>query len=105
MRQLGDLPGHLDTGRPGPDDDERQPRGHLLGVGLDLGHLERSEDASAQLEGVVERLHARRVLGELVVAEVRLAGAGRDDQAVVGRGELGLVRRGVHRVRRPGRCR
>ena len=37
----------------------------------------------AQLEGVVDALHARGVLGELVVAEVGLAGAGRDDQPVV----------------------
>ena len=47
--------------------------------------FERAEDATAQLQRVVDRLHAGRELGEVVVAEVRLAGAGGDDQAVVRR--------------------
>ena len=55
-----------------------------LGGRCGLRHLECSEDAPAQLERVVDRLHARRVQRELVVPEVRLVGAGRDDQAVVG---------------------
>ena len=41
------------------------------------------EDAAAKLEGVVDRLHPGRPARELVVAEVGLAGAGGDDQAVV----------------------
>ena len=83
--QLGDLPGHLDTGRAGADDDEGQ---RPLGLGRclgQLGELEGAEDAAAQLERVVDRLHPGRVAGELVVAEPRLAGAGGDEQAVVGR--------------------
>ena len=82
--QLGDLAGDLDPGRPAPDDDERQPRLPRSGRRSSLGHLEGAEDAPAQLQRVVERLHARRVIGELVVAEVRLPRAGGHDQAVVG---------------------
>ena len=52
-------------------------------VRLELGELEGAEDPAAQLERVVDRLHARRVAGELVVAEVGLRRTGRDDQAVV----------------------
>ncbi len=37
-------PGHLDTGRPGADHDERQQRGALDRVGLRLGRLERAQD-------------------------------------------------------------
>ena len=53
------------------------------GVGRGLGHLERAEDPSPELERVVDRLHPGREERELVVAEVRLAGAGGHDQAVV----------------------
>ena len=85
-RQLGDLPGDLDARRPAADDHEGEPRApRRRRVLLELGHLEGAEDPAAQLERVVDRLHARRVAGELVVAEVRLAGAGGDDQAVVGK--------------------
>ena len=51
--------------------------------GLELRHLEGAEDPSTKLEGVVDRLHPWRVDGVLVVAEVGLRCAGRDDQAVV----------------------
>ena len=87
-RQLGDLTGHLDARRAGADDDEgHQPLD--LGRGRrELGELERAEDAPAQLERVVDRLHARGVARELVVAEVGLSRAGRDDEGVVGRDAL-----------------
>ena len=42
--ELGDLPRHLDPGRPGADDDEGQQRLAVLVVGLDLGVLEGRED-------------------------------------------------------------
>ncbi len=84
VRQLGDLAGHLDAGRAGSDDDEGQGP-LLLGRGPgQLGQLEGAEDATAQLEGVVDRLHPGRVGGELVVAEPRLPCAGGDEQRVVG---------------------
>ena len=82
--ELGDLAGHLHPGGAGADDDEgEQPVDLLLRLG-ELGQLEGAEDAAAQLEGVVDALHAGGELGEPVVAEVGLAGAGRDDQLVVG---------------------
>ena len=86
FRHLRDLPGHLDAGGSGADHHEEGEE--LLALGRVVGQfglLEGTEDASAQLECMVDRLHSWRVLGELVVAEVRLIGAGSDDQAVVGR--------------------
>ena len=89
LGELGDLAGHLDTGRAGTDDDEGQQVVDVLALGgHQLGQLEGTEDAAAQLEGVVDALHARGELGELVVAEVGLAGAGRHDQRVVRRHRL-----------------
>ena len=83
--QFGDLPGHLDAGRTGADDDERQQLLPAHRVAGPLGLLERAEDPAAQFQRVVDRLHARRPLGEVVVAEVRLPRARGDDQAVVRR--------------------
>src|SRR3954465_1609296 len=82
--QLGDLAGHLHTGGAGADDDEGQQPVDLGLVGRQLGELERPEDPPAPLERVVDALHAGGELGEVVVAEVRLPGAGGDDQLVVG---------------------
>jgi len=42
-RELGDLARHLDTGRAGADDDERQPRLARGVVHLHLGRLEREQ--------------------------------------------------------------
>ena len=81
MGELGDLAGHLDSGRAGADHDEGQQMVDVLAAaGAELGHLERAEDAPAQLEGVVDALHAGGVLGEVVVAEVGLGGAGGDEK-------------------------
>ena len=44
-RELGDLTGHLDSGRAAADDDERQPRLARLRVVLGLGGLEGRQDA------------------------------------------------------------
>ena len=55
-----------------------------LRVAGPLGLLERAQNPAAQLQRVVDRLHAGREFGEVVVAEVGLAGAGGDDQGVVG---------------------
>ncbi len=85
--EFGDLPGHFDARRACADDGERQqllPTGRIAGA---LGLLERPENPGPQLQRVVDRLHAGRPLGEMVVAEVRLAGACGDDQAVV-RGDV-----------------
>src|SRR4029079_6905987 len=74
----------LDAGRAAADDDERQPLGPSGGVVLPLGRLERDQDPAADLEGGVERPEAGRVRRPLVMAEIREARAGRDDEAVVG---------------------
>jgi hypothetical protein len=81
--QLGDLARQLRPGGTGADDGERQqllPEGRIAGP---LGQLERAEDAPTHFERIVDRLHARRELREMVVAEVGLGRPGRDDQAVV----------------------
>ena len=83
MRELGDLPGHLDAGRAGADDDEGEPAPPPLRVGLDLGGLERGEDAAADVERAGERLQLGRVRLPLVVAEVGVVRAAGDDQRVV----------------------
>ena len=82
-RELVDLPGQLDPGRPRPDESERQPTAALLRVGRGLCHLERPEDPPADRQGVRQRLHPGSELGELVVTEVGLLHAGRDDEVVV----------------------
>src|SRR6478672_10617447 len=67
------------------DDGERQqllPEGRIA---AQFGQLERAEDAPAHFERIVDRLHARRELREMVVTEIGLARPGRDDQAVVRR--------------------
>ena len=92
---------------PPADHDEGEPVARrFVGILLDLGHLEGAEDPAAQLERVVDRLHAGRVARELVVAEVGLPGARRDDQAVV-REARGPRRRraGPSRSGPPGRSR
>ena len=81
--ELADLSGHLDAGRAGAHDDEGQELVDQSRVGLDLGQLEGAENTRAQLEGVVDGLHARCEHREVVVAEVGLACARRDDQRVV----------------------
>ena len=81
--ELADLSGHLDAGGTRAHDDEGQELIDRSRVGLDLGQLEGAENARAQLEGVVDGLHAGRKHREVVVAEVGLARTRRDDERVV----------------------
>ena len=83
VRDLGDLAGHLDPGRPGADDHERQVRGLALGIGLELGRLERLEDLAADRQRALQRLQLGRVPLPFVVAEVGVLRAAGDDQRVV----------------------
>ena len=83
--QFGDLAGHLDSGRAGTDNDEGEQLLAAVGVAGAFGLFEGSKDASAQLQRIVNGLHAGRPLGELIVAEIRLARARGDDQGVVRR--------------------
>ena len=83
-RDLGDLPRHLDAGRPGAHDDEGQlPLTLLLGL-RDLRGLEGPQDLRADVQRALERLQLGRVLLPLRVAEVVVLRAGADDQRVVG---------------------
>ena len=78
--QLADLACHLDPGRTGTDHNEGQPLLPLFGVVAELCKLERAEDPTAQLQRIIDALHPRGELGELIIAEVRLTSARRDDQ-------------------------
>ena len=82
--ELGDLAGHLDAGGTGADHHERQPLAAPLGIALDLGGLEGGEDAAAHGQRALERLHLGRMGAPLVVAEVGVVRAARDDQRVIG---------------------
>ena len=97
--ELADLARQLHAGRPGPDDRKGHEEALLGRVDPRLGDLEGAEHPASQLHGVVDRLHPRGDQRELVVAEVRLAGPGRHDQAVVGVGVV-LAREGL-RLHRP----
>ena len=92
VRELGDLPGQLHPGRTGPDHDEGQPLGPFLRVGGDLGHLELGQDRVPDVPGVLHGLHARGELGEVVLAEVGVGGAGGHHQGVVGQVHRATVR-------------
>ena len=78
--QFGDLAGHLHAGGAGADDHEGQQFGPALRIAGAFGLLEGAEDAAAQLQGVVDGLHSRCPFGEVIVAEVGLAGARGHDQ-------------------------
>ena len=81
--ELGDLPGDLDPGRATPDDDEGQPGVAALRVLLELGGLERREDALADGGGALQRFDVVRILPPLVVSEIGVARAPGDDQRVI----------------------
>ena len=84
VRQLGELAGQLNPRRARPDNHEGQPTTPRGRIGLTFSHLEGAENPAAELECVIDRFHPWCVVGELRVAEVRLARTGGDDQAVVG---------------------
>src|SRR5699024_3095101 len=63
--QLGELAGEGDTGPAGADDDEGEQALRLGAVLGELGAFEGDDDAGADLEGVVDGLHARGELCEV----------------------------------------
>ena len=81
-RDLDDGAGQLDAGRAAADDDERQPPPAFVIGRRPLGPLERHQHLRADRERVIERLEARGVGAPLVVAEVGVGHAGREDQVV-----------------------
>ena len=78
--QLGDRARHLDAGRAAADDDEVQQPRALGRVGLGLGLLEGEQDAAADVGRVVDGLQAGRERRPVVVAEIGVLRAGREDQ-------------------------
>ena len=89
QRVVGDLAqraGELDAGRPGADHDERQPgRRRSRGSVSRSAASKASRMRDADLGRILDGLQARRARLPLVVAEVVVRGAGRDDQRVVRR--------------------
>ena len=82
-RDLGERAGHLDAGRAAADHDKRQERLAPARIGFTLGTFERQQHAPPDVERVLERLEARRGRAPLVVPEVGVRRAARDDQIVV----------------------
>src|SRR5262249_27819518 len=72
------------AGRPGADNDEGHERRPLLRVWLALRLFEGEEDAAANGRRVLERLQARRERLPIVMAEIGVARAGRQNERVVG---------------------
>ena len=68
---------------PPPTSDEGHPLPAPVGICLALRRLERDQDPAPDLRRVVDGLETRRVRRPVVVAEVAVPGAGRDDQRVV----------------------
>ena len=82
MRQFGDGAGELDAGRPRSDDHEGEPLRAPLRIDLPFRLLEGREDAAPDARRILQRLHARRIGLPFVMAEIGMAGAGREDQRV-----------------------
>jgi hypothetical protein len=71
---LGHLAGELDAGRAGTDDDEGQETGFFSSGSSVISARSKAPVIRARsLQGVVDALHARGELGEVVVAEVGLS--------------------------------
>src|SRR5262249_6061778 len=81
--QLGDRAGHLDAGRAGADDHEREVALSGLRVLRLLGELEGRQDAPTYVGGVVDLLEAGRDALPLVMPEIGVPGASCDDEMVV----------------------
>ena len=83
VREFGERARQFDARRSAADDDERQVSRALDLIGRPLRLLERQQQVPADEPGVFERLEAGRVRLPVVVAEVGVRRAGRDDQRVV----------------------
>src|SRR5439155_19638600 len=81
--QFGGGPGHLDAGRPAPDDDEGEHRPALLRVVRPARSLELGQDVVADGQALVEVLQAKRMLRQRRVAEVVALRARREYEVVI----------------------
>ena len=96
--QLHQGAGEFATRRSATHDDDRLQKGPPRRIGGLLGLLKGQQHPPADLIGVLENLHRWRCFAPFVVAEVTAAGAGRQDQVVVGQlpvVEHDLLRLGV----------
>src|SRR5262249_25035787 len=75
--------GHLDARRAGANEHEGQQIAVTPRIFLGFGLLEGPQDAVSNRDRIREALEPGRELRELVVAEVAVAGAGRENQKVV----------------------
>ena len=82
-RQFGYGTGQLSARRPRTDYDEGQERFATLRIALHLRPLEGRQDAASQMMGVVDRFQSGRVCGPVVLAEIAVLCASREDQIVV----------------------
>ena len=107
LAELGDLPCHLDAGRPRADDDEREPLRAESSRPVPPPRPRTPQDAVAQVQCACERLQLGRVGGPFVVAEVRVARTAGNDERVVVEGQLCRRSAGPSptRAARPGRSR
>ncbi len=89
---LADLPGKLHAGGPSTGHGECQPTVALGSRWQRLGDFKGGEDPLPDVKRIVERLHPRRPLGEVLLAEVGLLHSRGHDEYVVVDGERRLVR-------------
>ena len=82
-RDLGERAGEFDAGRTTADDHECQQTPLCIRIGLALRRFEREQHPPSDLERIVQRLQSGRTRRPFGMAEVRVRGAGRDDQVVV----------------------
>ncbi len=80
---LGDLAGHLHTGRAAAHHHEGQPGTPQLRVAFELRRLERAQDPGPDRQGIFHRLEAGRQRPPLLVAEIGMFGTRRHHQRVV----------------------
>ena len=82
-RNLGDRSRHFHAGRPAADDDEVHCRRSRRRVLRFLGKFEGHQDASPDLNGVLEALQTGRELFPFGVAEIGMARPSRDDEVII----------------------
>ena len=100
---LRERAGELYSGRSASNQDERQQLSSTRRIGLAFGALERKQDATPNLKGILERLQSRSIPVPLIVTKIAVARARRDDEIVVvdqrGVFQTNLSARKVYRIR------
>ncbi len=91
LRDLAQRAREFDARRAGPDHHKCQPGLPFIGVDLALGKFKRRKNPPANLQRIADAFQAWRILRPVVVAEVRMPGAGGDNQIIVRK--LAVVRR------------